>query len=374
MARVELKNVSKVFRGPRREEIIAVAGLSMVVEKGECVVLLGPSGCGKTTTLRLIAGLEQLTDGSVSIDGLEMNEVRPQDRAVALMFQRDALYPHLTTLDNIGFGLKIRGCPGAEVELRVRETAAMLGLAKVLERRPAALSGGERQRVALARAVVRQPKVLLLDEPLSNLDPLLRAQMRAELVALLRRVETTTLCVTHDHAEGMALGQRVAVMNEGSIEQIGTPLAIYQTPANLFVAGFVGSPPMNFFRGRVVARGEEFIFLENNLSAVKGARMELRVAKERGARVAAFAEGNVVLGVRPEHIAPGEAKGSAITAVIEWIERLGSQTRLHLNTGEHRFIALGDGSLAAFPGERMDLHVSTSQLHFFNPASGKAIV
>jgi multiple sugar transport system ATP-binding protein len=375
MARVELKNVSKVFRGPKREEICAVSNLSLTVEDGELMTVVGPSGCGKTTTLRMIAGLEEVTGGTISIGGIEMNDVQPQDRDVAMVFQRDALYPHLTALENMTFGLKVRRVGTTEIEQRVKEAANILGLARHLDHLPAALSGGQRQRVALGRAIVRQPKVFLFDEPLSNLDPAARAQLRIEIAKLHQRLRTTMIYVTHDQHEAMTLGRRVAVMNEGVLQQFADPITLYRAPVNMFVAGFIGSPGMNFFRGRVIARGEDFVFQENNPSgAATGLRFELPLSRERGARLAAFAEGNVALGIRPENFRLGNADGSAVKASVELAEHVGPETWLHLNTGGHTFIARVAGLVSARSGERIALDVDVAAAHFFNPASERAIV
>ena len=262
MAQVVLEHLTKVFAGPRGEGIRAVDCVSLTVEDKELLVLLGPSGCGKTTTLRLIAGLEEATTGTVSIDGRVVNGVAPENRDIAMVFQNHALYPHMTAFENMAFGLKLRKVPRAEIAARVGEAAEILGLAACLERKPAALSGGERQRVALGRAMVRRPRVFLFDEPLSNLDAALRQQMRAEIARLRRRLVATMIYVTHDQDEALTLGDRIAVMKQGVIQQVADPMNLYRNPANLFVAGFVGSPPMNFFKGAVVSMRGGLFFQE----------------------------------------------------------------------------------------------------------------
>ena len=247
MARVVLEHLTKVFQGPRGEGIRAVDDASLTIGDKEFVVLVGPSGCGKTTTLRLIAGLEEATSGSVSIDGQPMKGVAPKERDVAMVFQNHALYPHMSAYENMAFGLKLRKLPQAEIQNRVKAAAEMLDLSNCLDRRPPALSGGQRQRVALGRAIVRRPKVFLFDEPLSNLDAQMRAQMRKEIAKLHARLAATMIYVTHDQVEAMTMGERIAVMKEGVIQQVAEPMNLYQHPASLFVAGFIGSPPMNFF-------------------------------------------------------------------------------------------------------------------------------
>src|SRR5436309_7043550 len=260
MARVVLENLSKRFTGPGGETIRALDKASLAIEERELLVLVGPSGCGKTTTLRLIAGLEEPTSGTVAIDGQVVNPVPPQDRDIAMVFQNYALYPHMSVYENMAFGLKLRKCPRAETDRRVKAAAELLGLTACLERKPQALSGGQRQRVALGRAIVRQPKVFLFDEPLSNLDPQMRAQMRAEISRLHRRLASTMIYVTHDPVEAMTLGERIAVMREGAIQQVAAPMELYRRPANLFVAGFIGWPPMNLFLGTVLEKGRALFF------------------------------------------------------------------------------------------------------------------
>ena len=373
MASVELKDVSKVFHPGTPREVYALTHLDLTIADKELLVLVGPSGCGKTTTLRLIAGLDQPTAGTILIGGTSMNDVRPEDRDVAMVFQRDALYPHMTAFENMAFGLELRGLEKAAVELRIKETAAALGLGGVLNRYPRELSGGQRQRVALGRAVVRRPKVFLLDEPLSNLDAPLRTQMRAEILRLHALAGSTTLYVTHDQAEAMTLGQRIAVMREGTLQQIADPQTLYEQPANMFVAGFMGSPPMNLLRGRIVQSADSFIFQENNpAGAENGLRLEGPLLPERGQRLSHFAEGNIVLGIRPEDIVVRDVGGSHVP--VELVERLGAETRIHFNTGAHKVIARTSEQAAVAPGERAPLSFDMDRAVFFNPASGVPIV
>ncbi|PYK57877.1 MAG: sugar ABC transporter ATP-binding protein, partial [Verrucomicrobia bacterium] len=249
MARIVLDNVSKIFKGPKGEEVRAVNNVSLTIEDREFLVLVGPSGCGKSTTLRMMAGLEEVSRGTISIDGKVVNDVEPKDRDVAMVFQNYALYPHMTVYENMAFGLKLRRYPRAEIDLRVSQAAEILGITPLLDRLPRALSGGQRQRVAVGRAIVRQPKAFLFDEPLSNLDAQMRVQMRMELSRLHQRLAVTMVYVTHDQIEAMTMGNRIAVLKNGEVQQIAGPLELYRRPANLFVAGFIGAPSMNIFRG-----------------------------------------------------------------------------------------------------------------------------
>jgi multiple sugar transport system ATP-binding protein len=270
MAQVVLDRLTKVFQGRGGESVCAVDNLNLVVEDQELVVLVGPSGCGKTTTLRLIAGLEEPTAGTISINGQLVNDLPPKARDIAMVFQNHALYPHMSAYQNMAFGLKLRHYPRAEIEQRVKDTSQILDLTACLDRRPAALSGGQRQRVALGRAIVRQPKLFLLDEPLSNLDAQTRLQMRAEIARLHARLAATMIYVTHDQVEALTLGHRVAVMKAGVIQQAATPVDLYQHPANRFVAGFIGSPPMNFFNGTVLEERGALIFQEATCTGPAG--------------------------------------------------------------------------------------------------------
>src|SRR2546422_2475172 len=316
MACVVLENLCKRFKASKGATIRAVQDLCLTVEDGELLALVGPSGCGKTTTLRLIAGLEEPGGGTISIDGQVLHNVAPKDRDVAMVFQNHALYPHMTVFDNLAFGLKLRKIPKPECEKRVAEAAAMLDLTSCLDRLPKALSGGQRQRVAVGRAIVRRPKLFLFDEPLSNLDAPLRAEMRRKIVELQRQLRVTTIYVTHDQAEAMALGDRVAVMNEGVIRQVARPLEVYHQPANLFVAGFIGSPPMNFLHGVVTPEGGRLCFRSRQ---ARGERAEIavRIDGNMVPKLIGYVDKEVFLGVRAEDIAPAiaEPNGSSDSTV-----------------------------------------------------------
>src|SRR5271154_1544580 len=268
MAQVLLENLSKVFPEKGGPGVAAVKRINLQIEDREFMVLVGPSGCGKSTTLRMIAGLEEITSGTISIGGRLVNDVLPKDRDIAMVFQNYALYPHMTVYENMAFGLKLRKLPKAEIEARVNETAAMLGLESLLKRRPKALSGGQRQRVALGRAIVRKPKVFLFDEPLSNLDAKMRVSTRTEISKLHGRLGATMIYVTHDQVEAMTMGDRICVMKDGHVMQVAAPLEIYNHPANLFVAGFIGSPPMNFFKGTIARNGGRLTFVETASTAM----------------------------------------------------------------------------------------------------------
>lgn len=375
MASVELKNVSRIFRPRKGAEVYAVSNLDLHVGDRELITMVGPSGCGKTTTLRMIAGLERPSAGTIEFDGANVDGVPPQDRDVAMVFQRDALYPHMTAFENMAFGLRIRGQGADDVEARVRLMASTLGIAGVLERFPRELSSGQRQRVALGRAAVRQAKVFLLDEPLSSLDAPMRVQMRREIVRLHRESKTTMIYVTHDQAEAMTLGQRVAVMHEGALQQCADPQTLYNDPANLFVAGFIGSPPMNLIRGRVERTGEQFLFRENNPAAnADDSRLEVPLPGERATRLSRFAEGNVVLGIRPEHVSIAEDSSAACQAAVDTVEPLGAETLVTFNTGAHTFTARVEAAVRPATGERAPIRFQPDQLRFFNPASGTPIL
>ena len=327
MARVVLENLCKLFKGPKGESIQAVNNASLIIEDKEFLVLVGPSGCGKSTTLRMIAGLDDITSGNISIDGQVVNRVPPKDRDIAMVFQSYALYPHMTVYENMAFGLKLRKYPRAEIDERVRNAAEILGLQDCLDRRPKALSGGQRQRVAVGRAIVRQPKVFLFDEPLSNLDAKLRVQMRLEISRLHDRLASTMIYVTHDQVEAMTMGDRIAVMKDGVIQQVADPMTIYHHPANMFVAGFIGSPAMNFFQGSIVKK-DAGIFFQANGTADSSGNFSLRVPDEMISRLDDRAGKKIVFGIRPENIADklhlrDAPLGQTVNAVAEVIEPMG---------------------------------------------------
>ena len=345
MSNVQLKNIKKVYpfvsgeqkkkkkntdEAPKKksnlqitdEGVVAVQAFDLDIEDKEFIVLVGPSGCGKSTTLRMVAGLEDISDGELYIDGKLMNDMAPKDRDIAMVFQNYALYPHMSVYDNMAFSLKLRKVPKAEIDKKVREAAEILDITQFLERKPKALSGGQRQRVAIGRAIVRDPKVMLMDEPLSNLDAKLRNEMRAEILKLRQRINTTFMYVTHDQTEAMTLGDRIVIMKDGYIQQIGTPQEVFNHPANLFVAGFIGMPVMNFFDAKLERDGNKY-FVE-----IGGYRTELSPEKEKRLLLNNVQTQQVTLGVRPEHT---DVSDSGIAAKVDVAEMMGSSVHLHVN-------------------------------------------
>ncbi len=372
MGRLVLENVTKSFPGPRRQKIPAVRNLSLTVGDGALLAIVGPSGCGKTTTLRLIAGLETPDSGSILLDGKPMAGVPPQDRDVAMVFQDHALFPHLTVFENMALGLMLRKVPRPERERRVSAAAQMLGLTPLLERRPAELSGGECQRAALGRALTRHPRVFLLDEPLSNLDAPLRLQLRGEIARLRRRLGATMVLVTHDQAEALALADTVAVMKEGAVQQLAPPRELYRRPASRFVAGFIGSPPMNFFEGALAEENGVLLFRER---AAGGPSFSLPLDENASRALHSHAGRAVTLGLRPEHIVPA-ARGNGsrdVEAVLERIEPAGADTLAWFSTGAHPFIARGPDD--DFPKTTGPFPLNFKMAHalFFDPATGAAL-
>ena len=359
MAAVSIRDVYKAFGA-----VQVIRGISMEIGDGEFVVMVGPSGCGKSTLLRMIAGLEGITSGEIAINGRVVNQVEPKDRDIAMVFQNYALYPHKSVYDNMAYGLKIRGLSKEEIETLVQRAAETLELSQLLKRSPRELSGGQRQRVAMGRAIVRQPAVFLFDEPLSNLDAKLRVQMRAELQALHRRFHTTTLYVTHDQVEAMTLAQRMLVMNAGRTEQIGAPLEVYTRPATTFVAGFIGSPPMNLIPGHVEADGAALLTEE-------GEHVRLPHA------IAALAGRSVLLGVRPEHLEVCEPAAAMLAAQINFVELLGSDSLVYGYLGTNKRGVRLAARLHAASAQAHDgvlpLHFQAQHLHLFDPASGMRI-
>jgi len=360
MATVEIRQVRKTYPGHSAE---VIKGIDCRIEDGEFLVMLGPSGCGKSTLLRMVAGLEAVTRGEIAIGGRTVNGLEPKDRDIAMVFQNYALYPHMTVFDNMAYGLKIKRLPRAEIERRVREAAELLEIGGLLDRKPAQLSGGQRQRVAMGRAIVREPAVFLFDEPLSNLDAKLRTQMRVEIKRLQARLRVTSLYVTHDQVEAMTLGDRLMVMNGGVAEQIGTPLEIYRRPASMFVAGFIGAPPMNFMPGRVT---------EGGVAVLAPGGQSIGAVRARG-----LAGRRVTIGIRPEHLslANGTADECTIPLAVELVEGLGADTVVH-----GRIAGEGDLVLARLPGsarvtegDRLNLAVAPGELHLFDPETGRAI-
>jgi multiple sugar transport system ATP-binding protein len=372
MSCVAIERLSKVFKGPKGENIQAVKDANLTVEKGEFLVLVGPSGCGKSTTLRMIAGLEDITSGSISIDGQVVNSVPPKDRDIAMVFQNYALYPHMTVFDNMAFGLKLRKYPRAEIEERVGKTADVLGLRDCLNRKPQELSGGQRQRVAVGRAIVRQPKVFLFDEPLSNLDAQMRVQLRREISTLHNRLGATMIYVTHDQVEAMTMGDRIVVMRDGVIQQVADPMTLYRQPANMFVAGFIGSPPMNFFRGTIARRNGALLFHEDNAASKNGPGFAVTLSPESASRLAAYDAKKIVLGLRPEHITDQRAVNvPVIDALTEVIEPLGAETYLYASTGAHSLAARIKNTHK--PGDKIQMSFDMTRALYFDPATEKTI-
>lgn len=367
MARVLLENVFKVYPG----SITAVQGMNLEVNNREFMVLVGPSGCGKSTTLRMVAGLEDVTRGNIYIDGRRVNNVSPKDRDIAMVFQSFALYQHMTVYKNMDFGLRMRGFPKAEIEKRVAEAAEILGLEHVLNRKPKALSGGQRQRVAVGRAIVRKPKVFLFDEPLSNLDAKKRIQMRTELSKLHTRLAATMIYVTHDQNEAMTMGDRICVMKDGVVQQVDRPLEVYYHPTNQFVAGFIGSPPMNFFDGTIERKAGGLFFNEGSFN--------VRVDDSHAKYLDKYEGKTVVFGVRPEDlndatlIIPADPDRTLI-AKIEVYEPVGADVYLYLHTGQHSFIARMDSKQTARVGQDLNVIVDMKQVHFFHKETGVTIV
>ncbi|MDE1894964.1 MAG: sn-glycerol-3-phosphate ABC transporter ATP-binding protein UgpC [Pseudomonadota bacterium] len=361
MAAVSLQQLRKVYPDGH----VAVAGASVEIADGELLVLVGPSGCGKTTLLRMIAGLESISSGTLGIDGRVVNEVAPKDRDIAMVFQNYALYPHMTVAENLGFGLRLRGHAQADIDRRVAAAAQALELESRLGARPAALSGGQRQRVALGRALVRDPKVFLLDEPLSNLDAKLRLSMRVEIARLHRRLGATMIYVTHDQIEAMTLGQRIVVLDGGVIQQIDTPMNLYQRPANLFVAGFVGSPAMNLLRG-TLRKPRDWVLATAQGEVALGPSLP-----QPGWQ--AWAGRDVVLGVRPEHLQPQESAPPALQAVLEVVEPVGNEIFLNLRYGAQPLVSRVPPRALPAPGCTLALGLVAQQLHLFDPASGSRI-
>ena len=373
MSRVVLDNVTKWFTDQRGARILALDRVALTVEPGQLLVLVGPSGSGKTTLLRLIAGLDEISEGNILVDGENLKDLPPRRREVAMVFQKDALFPHLTVGENLGFGLKLRKFSRTEIERRVGAAAEMLELRGCLERHPHELSAGERQRVALGRALVRQPKVFLLDEPLSSLDGPLRMQMRAEIARLHQRLQATMIYVTHDQAEAMTLGERIAVLNAGALQQIDTPLRIYQQPVNVFVAGFMGAPPINLVRGRLLANGSGIMFeaIAAANAADPGAKLRVHMGTPPAHRLTQYVGKEIVLGIRPEHItvARGGATGSGekVEATVQVLETTGAETFVHASAGAHSLLVRTDAASAPSLRQKIGLEFDMSRAHFFDP-------
>ena len=399
MAEVILKQIKKVYpnQEPKKEKkkkknteekksnlkvteegVLAVQDFNIEIKDKEFIVLVGPSGCGKSTTLRMVAGLEEISGGELYIDGTLMNDVAPKDRDIAMVFQNYALYPHMTVWENIAFPLKLHKVSKEEIAERVSQAAEILGITEYLDRKPKALSGGQRQRVAIGRAIVREPKVLLMDEPLSNLDAKLRNQMRAEIIKLRQRIDTTFVYVTHDQTEAMTLGDRIVIMKSGVVQQIGTPQEVFNSPANLFVAGFIGTPQMNFFPGRL--EQDESSYRLHCMGAV------IPLTQEQSSRLAQNGQraSEVIVGVRPEHISVQNQEDGAIEAFVEVSELMGSEVYLHTvvgSGGERQNAVLRIPTVDLPPqyhgnvpaGTKIRFGFSSSLLHLFDPDTEKSV-
>ena len=368
MAEVLLKNVHKVYG----KEVVAVYDATLEIADKEFVVLVGPSGCGKSTILRMVAGLEEVTRGEIYIDGNLVNHIPPKNRDIAMVFQNYALYPHMTVYQNMAFGLKLRKFSRTHIDSRVREAAEILGIEELLERKPRELSGGQRQRVAVGRAIVRKPKIFLFDEPLSNLDAKLRVQMRTEISKLHSRLEATMIYVTHDQVEAMTMGNRIAVMDEGLIQQIDKPLNLYNNPVNKFVAGFIGSPSMNFIDGRLVSKGVDSLVFDASsfqipLSSLH--RVQLRSHTDR----------EVVLGIRPEDVHHPDSmrqdiETAEINARVEVVEPMGNEVFLYLAAGTSSFVARVAPLQIPTVGQELTLVVEVNKAHFFNKDTQESLI
>ena len=372
MATVKLTNVKKVYD----KDVVAVQNFNLDIADKEFIVFVGPSGCGKSTTLRMIAGLEDISDGTVEIDGVVVNDLQPRDRDIAMVFQNYALYPHLTVFENMAFSLRLKKVPQDEVYDRVTKAAEILGITDYLTRKPRALSGGQRQRVAIGRAMVRDSKVFLMDEPLSNLDAKLRNQMRAEIIMLRQKIDTTFIYVTHDQTEAMTLGDRIVIMKDGFVQQVGTPTEVFERPGNLFVAEFIGAPKMNIIRTKLVEEnGAYYVTPFGAKIAVDGERGEMLKAK-------GIKSGEVLLGVRPEHINLTAAGASAISAKVQVNEMMGSELHLHVATADGTKLIVRTPTVDLSDEERINLKNGHSinltfpgkVMHFFDPKTEKNLL
>jgi len=359
MASITYDHVWKKFG-----DVIALQDLSFEVEDKEFLVLVGPSGCGKSTALRCLAGLEEITEGKVLIGDEIVNDVAPKDRDIAMVFQSYALYPHMSVYDNMAFGLKLRKLPKEEIKARVQDAAEILGIEMLLDRKPRELSGGQRQRVAVGRAIVREPKVFLFDEPLSNLDAKLRVQTRAQISKLHKRLETTFIYVTHDQTEAMTMATRIAVLNKGILQQMDTPQQLYDFPSNLFVAGFIGSPSMNFFNGQVIKEGDN-MFVDLN-------SFKVRVPKDRQGTYEYLVGQDIIFGIRPEDIhnpefTPPSIIAESVETEVDVTELMGNEIFLYLLNGEHNFVARVDPRTRVTMGDDMTVVFNMNNMHIFDP-------
>nr|WP_300827946.1 sn-glycerol-3-phosphate ABC transporter ATP-binding protein UgpC [uncultured Oscillibacter sp.] len=386
MATLNLKGITKIYphsggqKKPKKgapekktnlqvtdKGVVAVQQFDLDIRDKEFIVLVGPSGCGKSTTLRMVAGLEEISGGELYIDGKLMNDVEPKNRDIAMVFQSYALYPHMTVYENMAFPLKLRKMPKDEIDKRVKEAAATLDITQYLDRKPKALSGGQRQRVAIGRAIVREPKVLLMDEPLSNLDAKLRNQMRAEIIKLRQKINTTFMYVTHDQTEAMTLGDRIVIMKDGFIQQIGTPQEVFDHPANLFVAGFIGMPQMNFFDAKLLCEGGKYFV------SVGGCKVELSGDKQKNLAAQGVQSQAITLGVRPSHMVLSKEPGNTLTATVEVSEMMGSEVHFHANAGGKDVVVIvptmdaeGQHIDSFHAGDQLNLTFSGSVCHIFD--------
>jgi multiple sugar transport system ATP-binding protein len=367
MAHVSLKNVTKIFP----ENIVAVNSVNLDIQDKEFVVLVGPSGCGKSTTLRMIAGLEEITAGEIYIDDVIVNTIEAKNRDIAMVFQNYALYPHMSVYDNLAFGLKLRRYPKHEINRRVNEAAEILGIKELLARKPKALSGGQRQRVAVGRAIVRKPKVFLFDEPLSNLDAKLRGQMRVEIQRLHNRLQATMIYVTHDQIEAMTMGDRIVVMKDGFIQQVSKPLDLYEHPGNKYVAGFIGSPPMNFIEGTITKENGKYFFREKTF--------KVKIVPSMYAKLAPYTSKEVILGIRPEDIydklfAQNASPEFVVKARVDVVEPMGAEIYLTLTTSASVFIARVNAHDTATMNQDLELVFDMAKIHFFDKETEESIL
>jgi multiple sugar transport system ATP-binding protein len=372
MAKVSLKNVSKIYPGEKGGEINAVKDLNLEIADREFVVLVGPSGCGKSTALRMIAGLEEISQGDIYIGEKRVNGVAPKDRDIAMVFQNYALYPHMSVYDNLAFALKLRKFSKPEIKKRVIDAASILGIESLLDRKPKALSGAQQQRVAVGRAIVRQPKVFLFDELLFNLDPKMRVQMRTEIIRLHQRLQATMIYVTQDQIEAMTMGDRIAVMNDGCVQQTDASLILYNEPVNLFVAGFLGNPPMNFISGTLKEDGDKLRFRED-----EGGTIEVTFASADRPAAREFVGKKIILGIRPENLdvatlsrKEGKAAGTGFPAIVDIVEPVGAETDLYLQTGAHTLVCRSQSAFdRGEAGRRLQFEMNLAKAHLFDPVS-----
>ncbi|MBQ2676321.1 MAG: sn-glycerol-3-phosphate ABC transporter ATP-binding protein UgpC [Clostridia bacterium] len=378
MASLSLKGIYKKYPGG----VIAVSDFNLEIKDKEFIIFVGPSGCGKSTTLRMIAGLEEISDGELYIGDRLVNDVAPKDRDIAMVFQNYALYPHMSVFENMAFGLKLRKTPKDEIKRRVDEAARILDIAHLLDRKPKALSGGQRQRVALGRAIVREPQVFLLDEPLSNLDAKLRAQMRTELTKLHQRLGTTFIYVTHDQTEAMTMADRICVMKDGFIQQVDTPQHLYDMPCNMFVAGFIGTPQMNFVDSKIIKKGDDFYveFGSEDTKRREGVKFQIKLPESKNPKgiLEQYVDKEVIMGIRPEHIHDEpklieEFPDGVVEANVEVTELMGAETYLYLNCETHNLIARVDPSTTAKTGDTIKITMEPGKIHLFDKDTEQAI-